>query len=177
MLISFIKKHRLLTLMFSIIILILICTVIFGIWYMCAVNTITYDDLKRGFFVADDGLTEAQTQELESNLESQGYYAYMPTFNHPISEANKKFYKVYSTINTYLHDYVINNVEKYNNYLQLDYITEIVDNKTLTVTFTGTGYSEKDSDKSESLDKTFVFDISGINASNPDKLPTLISES
>ncbi|MCH5324598.1 MAG: hypothetical protein J1E39_05220 [Eubacterium sp.] len=151
--------------------MLIIAVLVFATWFIIKVNNVEFNVYTRGFFTYADGLSAIESEELEREFEANGYFANVPFFEHSFYEGNRINYDVYVALNSPLDEYVSENVYKYNNYLKLDYELEIIENETLTVTFTGEGYPDEGNGEPESLDKTFVFDIKDVG---PNNLPTLI---
>ena len=62
--------------------------------------------------------------------------------------------------------------KKYENRVKIDYTADIdEENKTITVSFTGCGYPEEG--EPETLDRDYVFDISGVDENN---MPVLLTK-
>lgn len=126
-----------------------------------------YNDISGiGTFSNDEEYEEAQ------RLVSEGYRISYPQFHNSTSFSLQMLNEreVYGAINGKLCTFATNVAVEYKNYAKLDYIVNVKNNDTLTVTFDGTGYFY-DEREPVPINKTFVFDIKNISKDN---LPRLI---
>ena len=106
-------------------------------------------------------------------LAADGYVINCPNFRNTTSFNLENEAEIYSAITSELLTYANEIAKKYKNYAKLDYTVENIDNKKLIIAFHGYGYYY-DSDKVDSLDKTYIYDISNVSINNP---PVLVQVS
>ncbi len=150
--------------------------IILGITYIIMSNTFIFEH--DAHYLA--GMYNVEDYENLDELKNEEYIIKYPDFHNSTFHIGtflgfgsyEKNTAVYTEVSCKMMDYAYEVAEQYDNYVKLDYVVDIYKNKTLTVNFYGCGYFYDDREP-ETIEKTFVYDISSVSPSNP---PRLISE-
>lgn len=158
------KKTKRIILFLCIFFAVIIIIAVLFLWYINRVRYDYYFSEEITVFSDDEEYWEAE------KYKAVGYVISTPVFYNKIRNGDFDR-EIYVVLNAPLDDYAFEIARKYRNYAKLNPVVDIKKNDTITVTFTGVGYTEDGT--AEELYKKFVFDIKGASLKN---LPKLIEE-
>lgn len=120
---------------------------------------------------APEGMPSSEIEGYFKQLEQDGYYTNAPIFTNNTDYGTKKYIKVYQSMLDGYSPYLREMAKKYENHVKIDYSVDINDkDKTVTVSFTGTGLTKEG--KTEAFGRDYVFDTSNADENH---MPVLMA--
>ncbi len=138
-----------------------------GAYMLLFVNHVHYGTNESIVSVIIEGMDKA-------DMQSKNFIIKYPLFQGSSTPNYEKFTEIYYELQSPGAEYAYKIATEYENYATLDYKTEIIKNKSFTISFFGYGYPNKGAGKPITLDKDFIFDISKVNEGD---FPKLINKS
>lgn len=148
----------------TIVIVVILGMCLFSICFAMHINKVHFEYTNRTTGVVISTQSPAQMAEM-------GYEINYPFFSNVTSWTADRDAPIYLPLIDCCERYAVYVSKEYSNYARLDYEVTEVYGKTLTIAFSGYGYPDEGRGEPEPLDKTFVFDISGVNSG---RMPVLM---